>query len=107
MTPAETLSSLVQTAAPGELPALAAELARASALVMARIATVAATTIAPSPRPADELITVEEAAALLNVKVSWLYRHWRELGCGRKIGRRTLRFERRGVERWAANRPRR
>jgi hypothetical protein len=63
MTPAETLSSLVQTAAPGDLPALAAELARASALVTARIATIAATA-APPTRQAEELLTVEEAAKL-------------------------------------------
>lgn len=111
MSPAETLSSLVQSTAPGDLPALAAELARATALVMTRIVTVAATAATPAPastpapRATDDLITIEEAAQFLSVETSWLYRNWRVLGLGRKIGRRTLRFDRRALERWVATRP--
>lgn len=101
MTPAETLTSLVQAAAPGDLPALAAELARASALLTARIARVAAMAAAPPARQVEELLTVEEAAKLLNVEVSWLYRHARVLPFAKKLGRRTLRFDARGLERWA------
>jgi hypothetical protein len=59
MTPTETLSSPVQTTAPADLPALAAEFARASALVTPRIATIAATA-----RQAEEPLTLEEAAKL-------------------------------------------
>jgi predicted DNA-binding transcriptional regulator AlpA len=107
MSAAETLAALVHETPPKDLPVLAGELARALATVIARTAaaTVAAPVTAPV-RPADELLTVEEAAARLHVEVSWLYRHARDLPFTRKLGHRTLRFEARGLERWAANRPR-
>jgi excisionase family DNA binding protein len=107
MSPAETLTALVQQTPPSDLPALAGELARTLALVVARTATTAMTVVTAVAAPStasdpasDELLTVEEAAARLNVKVSWLYRHARELPFARKIGRRTLRFDPRGLDRW-------
>ena len=110
MTPAETLTALVGETQPSDLPALAGELARALATVVARTAVTAVTavplTTIPPTSAADELLTIEEAAKRLGVKVSWLYRHARDLAFSRKIGRRTLRFDARGLERWAANRPR-
>jgi predicted DNA-binding transcriptional regulator AlpA len=105
MSPAETLSALVQTTPSSELPALAGELARALATVVARSASSAVLTSVPVERMADELLTVEQAAARLHVEESWLYRHARELPFTRKLGRRMLRFDARGLERWAANRP--
>jgi excisionase family DNA binding protein len=104
MSAADTLTALVQKTPPSDLPALAGELARTLALVVARSATSAVTAAPPTSPPvdsvSDELLTVEEAAARLNVKVSWLYRHVRELPFARKIGRRTLRFDARGLDRW-------
>lgn len=102
-----TLTALVGETQPSDLPALAGELARALATVVARTAVTAVpvSTIPPTS-VADESLTIEEAAKRLGVKVSWLYRHARDLPFTRKIGRRTLRFDARGLERWAANRPR-
>jgi excisionase family DNA binding protein len=105
--PAETLAALVANAAPSELPALAAELARALGHVLAR-----ATHPPPMPRllavegSPGPLLTVEEAAERLGVAPSWLYRHAKTLPFTRKLGHRTLRFEAIGVNRWIANRTR-
>lgn len=83
------------------LTTLAAELAGAQARVFARIAT------APEPpkdagqaEPEDRLLDVKEAAKLLGVPVSWLYRNARQLPFTRKLGSRTLRFDRKGIDRW-------
>lgn len=105
--PAETLAALVADASPTELPALAAELARALGHVLAR-----ATHPPPMPRPSaaeanpGALLTVEEAAERLGVAPSWLYRHAKALPFTRKLGHRTLRFEAIGVNRWIASRTR-
>lgn len=104
VSPAETLSALVETTPPSDLPALAGELARALAAVMVRSASKTVAT-APVDRAVNELLTIDEAAKRLNVPTSWLYRHARDLPFSRKLGRRTLRFDARGLERWAANRP--
>ncbi len=107
MSPAETLTALVQETPTSDLPALAGELARALTAVVARSATTAAEPARPAPDGhRDELLSIDDAAARLSVKVSWLYRHARDLPFTRKIGHRTLRFDARGLERWAANRPR-
>jgi excisionase family DNA binding protein len=53
-----------------------------------------------SPEPDDELLTPEQAAALLRVDKRWIYKHGTQLGAVR-LGRRTLRLSRRKVERWA------
>jgi excisionase family DNA binding protein len=106
MNPAERLDALVSATPPSELPALASELARALTTVIARAANPTATRPAtPVQGGKEEWLTVQEAADRLNVTVEWLYRHARNLSFARKFGRRTLRFEARGLERWAANRP--
>jgi hypothetical protein len=106
---AETLTALVLETPQSDLPALAGELARALATVVARTAspTSALPIVSAVAKEDDELLTIADAAARLNVEVSWLYRHARDLPFTRKLGRRTLRFHARGLERWAANRPRR
>lgn len=106
VTTADSLRALVDAAEPGELPALAGDLARALAAVLAR--TVApATPVAPSapPEGADTLLSVQQAAERLGVARSWLYRHAKALPFTRKLGHRTLRFDARGLERWARTRP--
>jgi excisionase family DNA binding protein len=47
-----------------------------------------------------ELLTINEAAALLRVTPRWLYRHARKLPFTRKLSRKVLRFSRVGLERW-------
>lgn len=103
MTSADTLRALVDGAKPGELPALAGELARALGAVLARTATPAAP---PAPaEAADTLLTVEQAAGRLGVTRTWLYRHAGTLPFTRKLGHRTLRFSERELERWQRTRP--
>jgi excisionase family DNA binding protein len=103
---AETLRALVAAAAPGELPALAGELARGLADVLARAAAPAAPLSVESPRnhADDALLTVDEAAERLGVARSWLYRHAKALPFTKKLGRRTLRFDVHGLERWVNSR---
>ena len=108
MTSSQTIASLVEAAKPADLPALAGDLARALGVVLARAAT---TPVATSPALSENaeagvLLTVEEAGQRLGVASNWLYRHAKSLPFTRKLGRRTLRFDAHGLERWAANRPR-
>src|SRR5262245_48049304 len=37
-------------------------------------------------------LTVEEANAISNLGVRWLYRHWRQVGGAKKFSRKRLRF---------------
>lgn len=105
MTSSESLSALVESAKPGELPALAGELAHALGAVLARVAAPTVAPYAESPEHnADTLLTVEQAAQRLGVPRCWLYRHAKQLPFSRKLGHRTLRFDARGLERWANTR---
>lgn len=102
---AETLATLVRSAPPSELPALAAELSRALATALSRIVAATPATIAAEAEDEGRLLTIEEAAARLSVPKTWLYRHARTLPFTKKLGRRTLRFDPKGLDRWAASRP--
>ena len=104
-TRAEALRALVNSAEPSELPDLAAELGRSLVGVLMRSTANAATAAAPEPgKPADELLTVGQAAARLGVARTWLYRNAKALPFTRKLGHRTLRFDARALERWATTR---
>ena len=48
----------------------------------------------------EDLMTVDEAAAVLNLSPRWLYRHAKTLPFSRKLSRKVLRFSRAGVARW-------
>ncbi len=61
----------------------------------------AALSLAPAWSP-DDLLTVEEAAAVLRVSPRWLYRHAKKLPFSRKLSRKVLRFSRAGITRWLA-----
>lgn len=50
----------------------------------------------------DDLLTIDEAAALLRVSPRWLYRHAKKLPFARKLSRKVLRFSRAGISRWLA-----
>lgn len=55
--------------------------------------------------PADEeMLTVTQAAARLNVSTRWCYDHGKELGV-RKLSRRCVRFSARAVDRYLSRRP--
>ena len=67
------------------------------------------TTPAAAPEPVaqpaeDELLSAAELAQLLHVEIRWVYRHAAEWSFTRRLGRRTLRFSRRGLQRWMSAR---
>ena len=59
--------------------------------------------VTPARSP-DELLTVDQAAAVLNVSPRWLYRHAKTLPFAHKLSRKVLRFSRSGITRWLASR---
>ena len=48
----------------------------------------------------DVLLTVEQVAERLGTTPTWVYAHWQQLGCGQKLGRRTLRFSAAKLQRY-------
>jgi len=52
----------------------------------------------------EELLTAEQAAALLSVSVDWMYRHASGLPFTKRLSRKALRFSRAGLMRWRAGR---
>ena len=52
----------------------------------------------------DHLLTVDEAAEVLAVERTWLYRHADTLPFSRKLSPGTLRFSSNGLQRWMASR---
>jgi hypothetical protein len=55
-------------------------------------------------QPEEELLTAEQAAALLNVSVDWMYRHASGLPFTKRLSRKALRFSKAGLLRWRAGR---
>jgi predicted DNA-binding transcriptional regulator AlpA len=60
---------------------------------------------APEAKVADRLLTTEQVAERLATTPAWVYAHWKALGFGQKLGRRTLRFSERALERHLARAP--
>jgi predicted DNA-binding transcriptional regulator AlpA len=54
--------------------------------------------------PNDRLLSVEEAAKMLDVSIDWLYRHSKKLPFTRKVGPKMLRFSSHGIGQWIASR---
>jgi predicted DNA-binding transcriptional regulator AlpA len=52
----------------------------------------------------EELLTAEQAAALLSVSVDWMYRHASGLPFTKRLSRKALRFSRAGLLKWRAGR---
>jgi hypothetical protein len=52
----------------------------------------------------EELLTAEQAAALLSVSVDWMYRHASGLPFTKRLSRKALRFSKAGLLRWRAGR---
>jgi hypothetical protein len=48
----------------------------------------------------DQLLTPQEAAAILGQRVRWLYRHAGKLPFTRRISRKNLKFCERGLRAW-------
>jgi predicted DNA-binding transcriptional regulator AlpA len=101
VTKTQALAALVESATQDELPTLAADLARALGVVLAKTATAGPQMAHSPPEIASGLLNVEEAAERLGVATAWLYRHHKSLPFTRKLGHRTLRFDSRALQRWA------
>jgi predicted DNA-binding transcriptional regulator AlpA len=89
------------------VPSLLAEIARLQASLVARLERAPIETAEPVPVQAlesERLLAPPEAAALLGVTVSWLYRHARRLPFARRLSRKALRFSEPGLRRWLATR---
>jgi hypothetical protein len=56
----------------------------------------------PSAWSESDLMTIDEAAAMLRLTPRWLYRHAKQLPFARKLSRKVLRFSRTGAAKWLA-----
>jgi predicted DNA-binding transcriptional regulator AlpA len=87
------------------VPQLLAQIAAIQATLAARLAraSVESDESARTQAPESErLLAPLEAAALLGVTVSWLYRHAGRLPFARRLSRKALRFSESGLRRWLA-----
>jgi excisionase family DNA binding protein len=80
----ESALDAAKTLTVSELPELLGDLEQIRAVAMARLMT---PTIAARP---DELLSVEQTAARLNVSEDYLYRHSTKFKFARRIGRKLL-----------------
>src|SRR5882724_2990897 len=79
----EVLLMLAKDLPSADLPRLLGEIREIEATAVARLST-------PAVSQPDELLTVEQAAARLNLSKDYLYRHSRRLPFARRIGRKLL-----------------
>ena len=85
-----------------EATALLMQLGAVQTALLARLQATPMTTTSTEKRAeADRLLTVAQAAEVLNVPVGWLYRRSSKLSFARKLGGH-LRFSERGVRAYAA-----
>ena len=96
---------------PSEIPAesIAPVIARLASLQTALAARLldpglSVNTTASGPEREDELLTVADAARLLNVSEDWMYRRAARLPFARRLSRKALRFSKAGLLRWRAAR---
>jgi predicted DNA-binding transcriptional regulator AlpA len=88
------LERTIQAARPDDLPALAGELGRLSALVSLRIVGSGV-----PPEPTDRWLSTAQAAPMMGMSASWLYEHKGEFAFCRKVGGR-YRFSEKGLAEW-------
>jgi len=94
--------SAVLGIAPDERTALRVKVAALAAALDACPAAGLASAKAEASVAKDRLLTAEETAALLGVKVRWLYRHAGKLPFTVRLSRKVLRFSEAGVRRFMA-----
>lgn len=85
-----------------KLPEVIGALETAKARAWARLT--APPAVAPSPSHGDSTVDVDEAARLLGMSRSWVYRHAGRLPFARRVGRRSLRFSTSGIRRYLGSR---
>jgi excisionase family DNA binding protein len=92
----------------GEVPGLLVRLGALLAALAARHAANASNeskVVQNEPtRSRDRNLTADEAAKMLGMKKSWIYRHSGELPFTRRLSRRAIRFSEKGVRRWLETR---
>ena len=101
------LEALVEAVPPDQVPDAIGELEAAKARLYARLMTPSTHGNPNGGKAAerDRMIDVNEAAAILGVKVSWMYRHADEYGAIR-LSRKCLRFSEARIRREAERRRR-
>jgi excisionase family DNA binding protein len=92
----------------GEVPGLLVRLgALVAALAARHVANVSNASKVLQVEPTDNRdrnLTADEAAKMLGMKKSWLYRHSGELPFTRRLSRRAVRFSEKGIRRWLETR---
>lgn len=83
------------------IPALRGELARLDTILLTRL--LAMTTNAESDSD-DQLLDAAEAAAKLGTSEDWVYRHAKTLPFTVRIGKKSLRFSKAGIDRYIRQR---
>jgi predicted DNA-binding transcriptional regulator AlpA len=86
------------------LPEVIGALETAKARAWARLTVPPA--VAPSATHGDATVDVDEAARLLGMSRSWVYRHASRLPFACRVGGRALRFSTTGIRRYLASRGR-
>ena len=87
------------------VPLLTQLLGLFTALLTRLVASPPATPKAASPGSSnDRLLDAREAAPILGVTPSWLYRHAGELPYARRLSRKVLRFSEAGIQQYVASR---
>ena len=95
---------------PGEqIPALLAQCAAVQTVLAARLAALAGQDASREGESAPDnpggWLTADEANAISNLGVRWLYRHWRQIPGAKKYSRKRLRFHEATFRRWLQKRP--
>jgi hypothetical protein len=112
LTPVPSLDELARDPAkaanlpPGVAAALLVRAAAVQSVLAARIASAEVAAPAPAPAaPADEMLTIDEAAALLRRSRRWLYRNADRLPFVKRVSRKSLLCSKARLMRWLAIQP--
>jgi predicted DNA-binding transcriptional regulator AlpA len=100
----DTVTAQTRICPTEKLPELYGALARAQAIAMARLIPPAIRQAESEPQTEDRLLNTEEAATVLGVSKSWLYRNGPTLPFALRISTGRVRFSKKGIERWIKRR---
>jgi len=101
------LNKYIEQAPPGELPGLIGRLEEFKARAWARLNQPAAGPVSPIlTETVGGLVDIHEAARLLGMSTSWLYRNASTFPFVVKLNGRNLRFNVNGMEKWLRDRAR-
>lgn len=83
-----------------EIPVLLCRVASVQVLLLARL--MVESTNDAGRAETDELLTIEDACAMLKIQPDYLYRHWKKIPGAMKIAGK-IRFTAVGLRRWTEN----